>query len=374
MASLGQESLSTSDSEGSVPTTMQSQSIFEDVVETEDDDSLITFDESRDFENTPWKWPLGVTCETEEVVYPAVSAVRKNHWRKSVFSFNFWRMPRTKHYQNFDINSVRQAFCKAGQVQLNVVAVMDNQDSCDFAKKHYKEGALQWPRNEDDWLGKGTFLCKVLPPSKFANRLHKGCNALTTVELNRVANMVVALDHVRKVAAIKHDKFENIYYVDPERFELSLINSRLFSPTLAAAYGDKFRLTCHKDGRAHRADNCQVGVQHSPIRVYTTRVMGGSAAAVRKLADAMEEYFDDHVPTRVTREDKFGVNSEGLVYNMEKNTLGCVCPSDEEVLSEMSHIEKFSNLFAMREASSQAVLPGATCGWVEFDSKLVSDD
>ena len=356
---------------------MQSQNVFDDVETNEDDDGLITEDEVRDFEVKPWPWPTDTSCKGDRVVFPEMlTKTRANHWRESVFSMNFWRLPRGRNYQMFDAEAVREGFCKAGQVQVNVVAMMDDEESCDFARRHYDQGAKQYPLDKSAWLGRGTFMCKVLSTRDFKYVLHKGCHAHNVVELNRVPALVDALNYISDESARTGAKtYKYIYYVDPEVFDLKLSLRRTFSPTLNMAYGDKFRIGCRRSADVERSNNCQAGVQKSPIRPYLTRVMGGSNHAVRAFADAMDTFMNEFVPLRKKNEAyHFSINDDGVVENAVTKGLGCVCPSDEEVLSEMAHREEYAELFAMRPADKPGKLRGATCGWVQWQTGLRSED
>jgi len=358
---------------------MQSQSVFDDVKSLEDDDGLVTEDEARDFENRPWPWPTGISCDQHSDFVPAqASSARRDHWHNSMFALSYWRLPRTRNYQFFDVGQLRDGFCKAGEVQLNVVAVMDAEESCAYAKAHYNEGHIAWPKEGADLLGKGTFLCYVLKPRDFEHKLHKGCHAHNAVEINRVSNMVKTMDYLdAKVAAGTLEAYTHLYYVDPDSFDASLIATRLFSPTLAKAYPNAFRVPCRRDGSILRDNNCQIGVQKSPIRPFVSKIMGGSMSAVRTLHTALNEFLDEFVPLR--REDgeeyHFTVDkTNGLLVNTLTKKSGCVCPSDEEILSEMAHDERYAALFATRGADESGKLRGATCGWVEWKSGLLSED
>jgi len=356
---------------------MQSQNVFEDTEDEEDDDGLITEDEVLDFETKPWPWPSDTTCKDDRVVFPPkLTPTRANHWRESAFAMNFWRLPRSRNYQMFDAEAVREGFCKAGQVQVNVVAVMDDEKSCAFAKRHYDEGTKRFPLDKSAWLGRGTFMCSVLKPSEFKYTLHKGCHAHNAIELNRVPSLVHALDYINEEAArTGAKKYKYIYYVDPEEFDLKLTLHRTFSPTLNVAYGDKFRIGCRRSATIERSNNCQAGVQKSPIRPYLTRIMGGSVDAVRALAEAMDTFMNEFVPLRKPDDSyHFSINDDGIVENAVTKQPGCVCPSDEEVLSEMAHRDEYANLFAMRDADAQGKLSGASCGWVQWKSGLRSED
>jgi hypothetical protein len=103
--------------------------------------------------------------------------------------------------------------------------------------------------------------------------------------------------------------------------------------------------------------------------------MGGSVDAVRALAEAMDTFMNEFVPLRKPDDSyHFSINDDGIVENAVTKQPGCVCPSDEEVLSEMAHRDEYANLFAMRDADAQGKLSGASCGWVQWKSGLRSED
>ena len=59
------------------------------------------------------------------------------------------------------------------------------------------------------------------------------CGARSMIEFNRVQNLAAA---VRGGQSDADYSFLNAYYADPEDFEISLINHRIFDPQLNRAY------------------------------------------------------------------------------------------------------------------------------------------
>jgi len=335
------------------------------------DDGFVSLEQQRDFEGREWAWEGKITCDNHKALdfdVDAVDAGRKALWRNASFSFQFWRTPRSRHYQLYEQENIRNAFCKAGQYQVNIVTMMDDASSCEFARAHYDKGAEQFPTDKNQHLGQGTFYCHVRSLSNSWYKLMPMCGARTTLEFNRVQNLG---DSVRLAKDVAGYKFLNAYYCDPEDFEISLISHRIFDPNLNRAFPAQFRVGCYKDGAARRANNCQEGTAYEPRRVISTRLMGGTVDAIAKMNNAIGFLTRRWVPLR-DRGQYWTLDDNGLVaMKPGMRAKGCVCPTDEEALTQLAHEDPFKHYFAFEENADPTIGVAkqneyGTCHWVDF--------
>ena len=335
------------------------------------DDGFVSYEQQRDFEGREWAWENRISCDGHEALdfdVDAVEAGRKALWRNASFSFQFWRTPRSRHYQLYEQENMRNAFCKAGQYQVNIVTMMDHADSCEFARAHYDKGAERFPKDASQHLGQGTFYCHARSLSNSWIKLMAVCGVRSMIEFNRMQNLG---DTVRLARDVAGYRFLNSYYADPEDFEISLINHRIFDPQLNRAFPTQFRVGCYKNGAARRANNCQDGTAFEPRRVISTRLMGGTAEAVARINNAIGYLTRRWVPLRDQGED-WTLDDDGLVsVRKGKRLKGCVCPSDEEALTQLAHEDAFKQFLAFEENADPTI--GApkmheygSCHWVDF--------
>ena len=335
------------------------------------DDGFVSYEQQRDFEGREWAWEKRISCDGHEALDFDVDAVeegRKALWRNASFSFQFWRTPRSRHFQLYEQENIRNAFCKAGQYQVNIVTMMDHADSCEFARAHYDKGAEQFPKDASQHLGRGAFYCATRSISNFHYKLMAVCGARSMIEFNRVENLAAA---VRGGQSNADYSFLNAYYADPEDFEISLINHRIFDPQLNRAYPTQFRVGCYKDGAVRRANNCQDGTAFEPRRVISTRLMGGTVAAVVKIGYGYSHLTRYWVPLQGQGE-RWSLDDDGLVVERRrKRAKGCVCPSDEEAMTQMAHHDALKRFLAFEENADRTIgTPKmheyGSCHWVDF--------
>jgi hypothetical protein len=342
----------------------------------EADQGFVSLEQIREFQDRPWKWERLISCDGAEVIdwdtHVELDGERLQLIRDASFSMAFWRLPRTKHYQAYDTQQMRNAYCKAGQYRVNIVTVMDDEDSCAFARAHYDMGGRVYPKPEDQHLGDGIFVCNSAPVSDFAIKLHPGCGVRNSVEVSRMENLWFANDLARRYDGV--DLSYN-YYVDPEDFELSVLKSRVFDPRLDAKFNDKFRVQCYKDGSVARENNCDDGAMVSPRRVVSTRVFGGSKEAVYAINFHVMFYFSNFAPYG-TRLQQWTLNKDKIPVKKDPKTgevtdrLGCLCPSDEEVLTQMIHYQAFLRAFAFLEKDEESPIANeySSCSWVQWQN------
>ena len=134
------------------------------------------------------------------------------------------------------------------------------------------------------------------------------------------------------------------------------------------------RVECYKDGEVERANNCQEGVMISPRRVVNMRVFGGTTEAIQAVRLGMGYFTSLLVPLKHSFQD-WTINNQGLVqFKKFPNGLGCVCPSDEEVITQMAHSRGWSadHLAFEKNVLKDRAKPHAneygTCSWVDFQS------
>lgn len=343
-----------------------------------EDDGYVTKDKMREFSERPWSWDSTVSCEGTEVTptifdFDAVEPARVKLWRNSSFAFNFWRTPRSRHYQIYDMMNVRNAFCKAGQYKVNIVMAMDSSDSCDWARKHYDLAGRLYPKPEEQHLGEGTFYCFQMRLENMDFKMLDVCGARATIEFNRLSNLNSAVYSAKWAAKIR---YKYAWYVDPEDFEPGLIHRRLFSPEMDAAFKTErlLRVECYKDGDVVRSNNCQEGTMMAPRRVFNMRVFGGTVEAIEKMRLGFGYFASLLVPMKHSIQD-WTINKDGVVqFKKFPNGLGCVCPSDEEVLTQWAHSKGWTadHLAFEKNVLADAATPHAneygTCNWVDFKS------
>jgi hypothetical protein len=251
---------------------------------------------------------------------------------------------------------------------VNIVTMMDHADSCEFARAHYDKGAEQFPKDASQHLGQGTFYCATRSLSNSWIKLMAVCGARSMIEFNRMQNLGDAIRLGRDVAGYR---FLNAYYADPEDFEISLINHRMFDPQLNRAFPTQFRMGCYKDGAVRRANNCQDGTAYEPRRVISTRLMGGTVESVARINNAMGYLTRRWVPLQGQGED-WSLDDDGLVaVKRGKRVKGCVCPSDEEALTQLAHDDSFKAFLAFEENADPTIgTPKmheyGSCHWVDF--------
>ena len=342
------------------------------------DHGFVSFEKQRDFESRPWSWDETVTCDGTEVTdvdfdFDAVEPGLVKLWRNSSFGFNYWRTPSSRHFQIYDTMMIRNAYCKAGQYQLNIVCSMDSHDSCEFAREHYMLGALKYPQPKERHLGSGLFFCDKRTVDRMHFKLMSMCGARANIEFNRISNLAAASREAKNKFGWE---FSHIWYVDPEDFELGLIHNRLFDPAMAAAFEDKMRLQCYKDGDALRANNCQDGVAVEPRRVFNTRIFGGSPGAVGEMHRLLTYFVPEFVPLMGRISDWSFDNGLLRRWNWFR-PYGCACPSDEELLTQYAHSRNkgftkhlaFENQVTAGVATPLAHEYGS-CNWVDFDGDM----
>ena len=128
---------------------------------------------------------------------------------------------------------------------------------------------------------------------------------------------------------------------------------------------------CYKDGAVRRANNCQDGTAFEPRRVISTRLMGGTVAAVVKIGYGYSHLTRHWVPLQGQGE-RWSLDDDGLVVERRrKRTKGCVCPSDEEAMTQMAHHDAFKHFLAFEENADRTIgTPKmheyGSCHWVDF--------
>jgi len=344
------------------------------------DHGVVSMDQLRSFEETPWKWESLVSCEGTEMhgwdTDIDLEPGRKEIIRKSGFSPAFWRLPRSRHFQIYDTQNIRSAYCRAGMLQLNIATVMDSAESCEFARAHYDMGHREFPRVAHQHLGAGTFVCTPLPISRFGTQLHTGCGSRATVEIARMENLWYANDFAQRNDGVS---FEYQFYVDPEDFTPNIFKTRVFDPELAVKYQDKLRIQCYPDGNSPRVDNCDDRAMTVPRRVVRSRVFGGRADAITLFNYHARYYLRKYVPL-AARLDEWSLRRDKSLGRKKLNgqlhpQYGCLCPSDEEVMTQMIHIPQWRVMFATvaegEDMPANHTYP--TCGWVTLSEgeKLV---
>lgn len=344
------------------------------------DHGVVSMDQLRSFEETPWKWESLISCEGTEMhgwdTNIELEPDRKEIIRKSGFSPAFWRLPRSRHFQIYDTQNIRSAYCKAGMLQLNIATVMDSAESCEFARAHYDMGHREFPRVAQQHLGAGTFVCTPLPISRFGIQLHTACGSRATVEIARMENLWYANDFAQRNDGVS---FEYQFYVDPEDFTPNIFKTRVFDPELAEKYQDKLRVQCYPDGDSPRIDNCDDRAMTVPRRVVRSRVFGGRSDAVTLFNYHAGYYLRKYVPLASTLDDWSLRRDKSLGRKKNNGQLhpqhGCLCPSDEEVMTQMMHIPQWRIMFATiaegEDMPANHTYP--TCGWVTLSEgqKLV---
>ena len=338
----------------------------------------------RAFERRAWSWDQTFSCDDFQVTEDEFEAMnvdegRKALWRNSTFSFQYWRTPRSRHYQLYDAYNLRKALCAAGQFDLNVVTMMDSRDSCDWAQKHYDLGRQKFPRANAtrDNLGEGVFFCAGRPVDHFVLRPSPVCGVRTMIELNRMNNLGDLLNWARQSRQID---YKYAWYVDPEDFEINMIHKRLFDPEMDEAFPRQLRLECYRNGDVPRDDNCQEGSTRSPRRVFKGRIIGGRRKTVDNFNWSVRYFLRKWVPLR-GRNREWTLDENGVVsWKIANNKVkGCVCPSEEELFTQMAHTVhgRFAMSFAFARAASRSVpTPSVvdkeygTCAWVDFNHRL----
>jgi hypothetical protein len=355
-----------------------------DDVNAASDHGYVSVDQQRAFETRAWAWDQTYSCDDFQVTENEFEAMnvdegRKEFWRNSTFSFQYWRTPRSRHYQLYDAYNLRKALCLAGQFDVNVVTMMDDQDSCAWARKHYDLGRAKFPRANPsgDNLGQGVFFCTGRPIDHFVLKPSPVCGVRTMIELNRMNNLGDLLNYAERDSNIA---YTYAWYVDPEDFEITMIHKRLFDPEMDAAFPTSLRLECHRNGDVPRDDNCQEGAAKSPRRVFNGRVVGGRRKTINSYNWSVRYFLRKWVPLK-GRNYEWTLDRKGIVSWKPANNLvkGCVCPSDEEVYTQMAHVIHggFARAFAFEAvASSTAPTPRVvgeeygTCAWVKFRHNL----
>jgi len=355
-----------------------------DDVNAASDHGYVSVDQQRAFEARAWAWDQTYSCDDFQVTEEEFEAMNvdeghKNFWRNTTFSFQYWRTPRSRHYQLYDAYNLRKALCAAGQFDVNVVTMMDSQDSCAWAKKHYDLGREKFPRANPsrDNLGQGVFFCAGRPIDHFVLQLSPVCGVRSIIEINRMNNLGDLLNFAERSGQIS---YTYAWYVDPEDFEIKMIHKRLFDPEMDAAFPTQLRLECHRDGDVPRDDNCQEGTAISPRRVFNGRIVGGRRKTINNYNWSVRYFLRKWVPLK-GRNHEWTLDENGVVSWKIANNLvkGCVCPSDEELYTQMAHVVHggFAMSFAFENiASSTAPTPRVvgeeygTCAWVEFGHRL----
>ena len=341
---------------------------------------VVSMDQLRSFEQTPWKWESLISCEGTEMhewdTEIELEQGRRDIIRSSSFSPAFWRLPRSRHFQIYDTQNIRSAYCKAGMLQLNIATVMDSAESCEFARAHYDMGHRDFPRLAQQHLGQGRFACTPLPISRFSVQLHSACGSRATVEIARMENLWFANDFAQRNDGLS---FDYQFYVDPEDFTPNIFKARVFDPELAEKYQDKMRVQCYPDGNSPRVDNCDDRAMSVPRRVVKSRVFGGRTNAVTLFNYHASYYLRKYVPL-ATKLDEWSLRRDKSLGRKKNNGMlhpqyGCLCPSDEEVMTQMMHIPQWRVMFAT--VSENEDVPAnhtyPTCGWVTLSEgdKLV---
>lgn len=344
------------------------------------DHGVVSMDQLRSFEETPWKWESLISCEGTEMhgwdTNIDLEPGRKEIIQQSSFSPAFWRLPRSRHFQIYDTQNIRSAYCKAGMLQLNIATVMDSAESCEFARAHYDMGHREFPRVAQQHLGAGTFVCTPLPISRFGIQLHAACGSRATVEIARMENLWYANDFAQRNNGVR---FEYQFYVDPEDFTPNIFKTRVFDPELAVKYQDKMRVQCYPDGNSPRIDNCDDRAMTVPRRVVRSRVFGGRVDAISFFNYHASYYLRKYVPL-ANRLDEWSLRKDKSLGRKKLNgqlhpEYGCLCPSDEEVMTQMMHIPQWRRMFATvaegEDIPANHTYP--TCGWVTLSGgeKLV---
>ena len=355
-----------------------------DDVNAASDHGFVSVERQRAFEQRAWSWDQTFSCDDFQVTEDEFEAMnvdegRKALWRNSTFSFQYWRTPRSRHYQLYDAYNLRKALCAAGQFDLNVVTMMDSRESCDWAQKHYDLGRQKFPRANAtrDNLGQGVFFCSGRPIDHFVLRPSPVCGVRTMIELNRMNNLGDLLNWARQSRQIS---YKYAWYADPEDFEIKMIHKRLFDPEMDEAFPRQLRLECYRNGDVPRDDNCQEGSTRSPRRVFKGRIVGGRRKTIDNFNWSVRYFLRKWVPLQ-GRNREWTLDENGIVsWKIANNRVkGCVCPSDEELFTQMAHVVHggFAMTFAFeRAASRSAPTPSVvdkeygTCAWVDFNHRL----
>jgi hypothetical protein len=355
-----------------------------DDVNAASDHGFVSAERQRAFEQRAWSWDQTFSCDDFQVTEDEFEAMnvdegRKALWRNSTFSFQYWRTPRSRHYQLYDAYNLRKALCAAGQFDLNVVTMMDSRESCDWAQKHYDLGRQKFPRANAtrDNLGQGVFFCSGRPIDHFVLRPSPVCGVRTMIELNRMNNLGDLLNWARQSRQIS---YKYAWYADPEDFEIKMIHKRLFDPEMDEAFPRQLRLECYRNGDVPRDDNCQEGSTRSPRRVFKGRIVGGRRKTIDNFNWSVRYFLRKWVPLQ-GRNREWTLDENGIVsWKVSNNRVkGCVCPSDEELFTQMAHVVHggFAMTFAFeRAASRSAPTPSVvdkeygTCAWVDFNHRL----